>query len=750
MSTDIEAAAENIKCLDIPAEAATDPSQRPTTAKTEPQSPSSNPTTPTVTDGLGTTTPPSSLESPNDNTHPGAATTPIAFQLFNGTARFLPADEYACWLGSDEKLQHKTRMEYMALFDFESKSILDALRTLCDKLYMKGESQQLNRVIESFSQAWVDQNSNHGFNDANVVYTIAYAILLLNTDLYAADHTNSKKISKAIFVQNTLETIRAQRQSVAKTTRRSSISEGGHRTLSMYQNVNLALVNECPVEPMTREWEFQIEGIVRFFYTSVSKEALKLHILENSPFNPGSGIFSNQLPTASTPSINSTLGLGINSSSGILGRMSLSRLRHNRQFENQSRITVQDRSADGFRRDSLGSTFSFETNQSSFGLRSHAMGFAGLLWNSMIKEEQASTVEAGDDDFADFSKIQKELEDELRLQLEGPPWVKEGLLQYRPYIDPTTGKKPRKKDWLNVFVVIQHGQIKLFQFDTNKTAISPVSGAVVGSGNWMDQAQLVDGFHLCHAMAQELPPSKKSLGYTAVWSLTLPQRGLLVFQAGTSDVAKEFVYSCNYWAGRLSKEPFDEPVSNMEYGWGFVNQEDEIPAARTLSLSSSVGDMRRGGPMKNRLAGDRLMIKEWRPSGHSMVVSDLDEERQLKSIKEYIERAENDLSHHNALRAKMVQAFTPSTVTWTRAHTNWEAKSRYLLQQVIRYKTYEEYLSRAIKDRLDRFPAEKDAGSGNASFLSEDTAAGLHKANSLNEKASTLVLKSDQVVGGLR
>src|SRR5258708_23088069 len=98
----------------------------------------------------------------------------------------------------------------MELFDFKSKSILISLRLLCDKLYMKGESQQLNRIIEAFSQAWVKKNSNHGFHDSNVVYTISYALILLNTDIYTAHHSVTKKTSKHTFVHNTLESIRSQ------------------------------------------------------------------------------------------------------------------------------------------------------------------------------------------------------------------------------------------------------------------------------------------------------------------------------------------------------------------------------------------------------------------------------------------------------------------------------------------------------------------------------------------------------------
>lgn len=49
--------------------------------------------------------------------------------------------------------------------------------------------------------------------------------------------------------------------------------------------------------------------------------------------------------------------------------------------------------------------------------------------------------------------------------------------------------------------------------------------------------------------------------------LILPNKTVLLFRAGTQQVAEEFVYSCNYWAARVSKEPLSEAVTSNEYGW---------------------------------------------------------------------------------------------------------------------------------------------------------------------------------------
>lgn len=114
------------------------------------------------------------------------------------------------------------RHVYMSMFDFGGINILLALRDLCKRLALKGESQQVDRILAAFSERWCDCNPHHGFKStgelcsyaegrtyadqiADVVHMICYSILLLNTDLHIADVDN--KMTKQQFVKNTLSTV---------------------------------------------------------------------------------------------------------------------------------------------------------------------------------------------------------------------------------------------------------------------------------------------------------------------------------------------------------------------------------------------------------------------------------------------------------------------------------------------------------------------------------------------------------------
>lgn len=62
----------------------------------------------------------------------------------------------------------RTRDAYMALFDWTSVNILAAMRMLCEKLYLKGETQQVDRIVAAIAKRWCICNPNHGFKSSGM------------------------------------------------------------------------------------------------------------------------------------------------------------------------------------------------------------------------------------------------------------------------------------------------------------------------------------------------------------------------------------------------------------------------------------------------------------------------------------------------------------------------------------------------------------------------------------------------------
>jgi PH/SEC7 domain-containing protein len=79
------------------------------------------------------------------------------------------------------------------------------IRDLCQKLHLKAESQEIDRIIEGFSARYYECNPTTVLGTPGVVHTVTAAMLMLNTDLHIAEL--SKHMSRADFVRNAMRAI---------------------------------------------------------------------------------------------------------------------------------------------------------------------------------------------------------------------------------------------------------------------------------------------------------------------------------------------------------------------------------------------------------------------------------------------------------------------------------------------------------------------------------------------------------------
>ncbi|CAE6479901.1 unnamed protein product, partial [Rhizoctonia solani] len=123
---------------------------------------------------------------------------------------FVEREKLVEWLGSPLEIRHQVLGYYMAYFEFSGSDIDEAIRQLCNKLYIKGETQQIDRVLEAFSEHYISENPGSLWQIADIVHVVSFAIILLNTDLQAAELNTH--ITSSRFVENTVEAIRTQLQ----------------------------------------------------------------------------------------------------------------------------------------------------------------------------------------------------------------------------------------------------------------------------------------------------------------------------------------------------------------------------------------------------------------------------------------------------------------------------------------------------------------------------------------------------------
>lgn len=612
----------------------------------------------------------------------------LAKSLYNGTCRSVPTHESATWIGDSSVERSLVRKAYMEIFDWEGLSVLGALRGLCEHLYMKAESQQIDRIVDAFSERWCACNPNHGFKATSVVYTLAYSILLLNTDHHSQEYAASKKMPRSQYVQSTLQamsalaTAEAGRPGKKPTQPQHAQSGGSYYNFTTRRRVvskefgspseNNSLVYVAK-DIHIKEWEAYVNALLRSVYASVDMNPLSLA--------------KSELDARQQPSVNngskrqSFIDSGNNS---IFSRRSWVGSQDNwSDYDFSDAVANNNLSGPAVRRSSASSTAQKSGYRNSIlgpsiSSNSHNIGFAGALRTTIIREEQekmdpsendpptsleapkmqylekvpstdkgldtsvsinsstsgklsshttvhdnskidvslascapqktSSSIYSRNEQESLVTSLVKEPIQEEPLTLNGAPWAKEGLLQFQAFFDKgATPKRYKKKGWTQAFMVVQGGYFKMFQFDkdtpkkrgffsyswrTNKPASQKgVETTNIGSGNWADNATMIDCIPLCHTMAQIIHIAKdgtdllgvfpESLtkggkkissaahdGANVQFSLKLPTGGVLAFLAGTREIADEYVYTCNYWASRVSREPLIEAVTSSEFGWG--------------------------------------------------------------------------------------------------------------------------------------------------------------------------------------
>lgn len=103
------------------------------------------------------------------------------------------------------------------------------------------------------------------------------------------------------------------------------------------------------------------------------------------------------------------------------------------------------------------------------------LGFASNLSHTIIREAQ----EDDDHHSVETNSTNISISDE-ELALLGAPWAKEGMLCRKQFWE-STNKKAKSRSWMDVFVVIQKGELNMFIFGDKAGGGS----GVVGGGNWL-------------------------------------------------------------------------------------------------------------------------------------------------------------------------------------------------------------------------------------------------------------------------
>ncbi|KAF8658264.1 hypothetical protein AX16_002040 [Volvariella volvacea WC 439] len=687
----------------------------------------------------------------------------MARRCYEEDEEFLAKEKIAEWLGGNGVINKVALRHYVDFYDFSGLRLDMAFRRLCAKLYLKGETQQVDRILEEFSRRYWDCNPGSLYGSANIVHAVSYSLLLLNTDLHVAELTT--RMSRSQFVRNTLTAIQMQIQPTTPAQKSSSdltyddtssvrggVSEGADNTVRSKRSDSITSWNsvsrdalmspnagqskppdtihsngstpsvqnstgqEKPRAPANsplygKSWEADMEALLKEMYNAIKSQQI-LQPLSASMTRPSTssiggrgGILMRNRSLRGPPDRLTTFKRG-----SILGIQTLM------NAQTGPSPYSSNSSIDG--RVSPSPSFATSTNEALYGTNpafsAPAIGFVRNLTHTIIRETQE------DDDrsvrSADSSSTTISITDE-ELALLGPPWAKEGMLCRKHYWE-SVGKRAKDKAWLDVFVVIAKGELNMFTFGESHTG---TTGAV-GGGNWLSNATPAGTVHLAHTLAHALHPPGYSRQRPHCMVLTLANNGAYFFQAGTEELVNEWVQTCNYWAARTSKEPLMGGVSNMEYGWNRISEpqnhgsDDETDKATDYTDSMSIrstksnrsrfGRRDRDGASSMRSPhspwAERVYINDWKAPLPPTVASTHDEETQLEALKKHVIALKDELEKHNTYREPMMALYPPRSENCRKAQINWENKSQWLLTEIVKYESYIDSLQAAMTLRLKK------------------------------------------------
>ncbi|KAG2197555.1 hypothetical protein INT47_009553 [Mucor saturninus] len=203
-----------------------------------------------------------------DNSNTISTSTELAQRIWDEDKTvYKSLDTVVEWIGNGKEESNSILESYMSHFDFKDVSLEQAFRTLCSKLYLKGETQQIDRVLLQFSVRYFECNKQCIFGSTDVVHAVVYSLLLLNTDLHVAQG-DYKKMTQSAFIANTMSAITVQDSGLSSqswaplqriSSNATSASTGSFYTRSLPRTFSSA----------SKSWEIEMKNMLKQMYSNI-------------------------------------------------------------------------------------------------------------------------------------------------------------------------------------------------------------------------------------------------------------------------------------------------------------------------------------------------------------------------------------------------------------------------------------------------------------------------------------------------
>lgn len=97
---------------------------------------------------------------------------------------------------------------YFAELDLRGDFLSSMRKALAGSLHLPSESEQIDHIIMIFAQCYILQNTSSSLQSTDIAYSLAFALIMLNSDLHSEG--NRKKMKVKQFIMNTRNLIKEQ------------------------------------------------------------------------------------------------------------------------------------------------------------------------------------------------------------------------------------------------------------------------------------------------------------------------------------------------------------------------------------------------------------------------------------------------------------------------------------------------------------------------------------------------------------
>ncbi|GAN04434.1 conserved hypothetical protein [Mucor ambiguus] len=605
-------------------------------------------------------------------------------RLWNEDVTLCPKEEIAEFLGSPKSSRPKVLMLYMNNFDFANQRLDAAFRTLCAKLYLKAESQQLDRIIEAFAKRYYECNPTTLFHCFDVVYAVAYSLLLLNTDLHVVnDWTN--KMTRSSFIKNTMETI--QSLVFPHLTDTTTFSQQRKRCASLvsHQSMDSASYHLERNDSSPSTISYLNDEDTPHYHSDCSSQSISGG---SSPITTTSNLsqkfdafksnISRKSITCSSDGLTRTQKTWLADVEGLLKEMYAAVKSHR---IDQAEIMVPAVPAIPPQTTALHRSRTLPKNTMD--------QLDGSLRRGRRRRGQSVIIDRNSTPMDDLLNIYKELP--LLPNVRKQDMFKQGLVM-RKHVMERTDKRARHRQWQLCYLVITDTELIMYKptqqqpmDDTDKgrrrkstsmmlwnpsTSFSSLQDIVHQHPHWQadeEQAPLAT-LEMNHTYATAIPPPGWNSQRPHVFRLETGDGGLWLFESVDLFAVQAWVEACNMTAAKISKGPLPGAICNIDYGWGakWDNTTQEF-------------------------AG----VPVWYPPTPCMVNSTLSINQQYLDIEVQITQLNKQLNEHRELKLSVDKKFGAghqACVNSMQALTNWDKKLHFILHELIKLRCYKDML----------------------------------------------------------